>query len=156
MPHVTSITMRYSRKFQLGKDNWVGWDALVTVSVPEEEYVISDAVEVRALARAEARAAVVEAIAADIAEYHRQRAAVKAGSDAYPAVSTEPPRTTAEAEQRFFARYGEIIDGQDWSAVQRYLRTHDPKPTSIAGWLAAAAAVRDRSCLSQPQGQAQA
>src|SRR5262249_42927920 len=30
-----------------------------------------------------------------------------------------PPRDPAEAEQRFFARYGEIVGGENWAAVQR-------------------------------------
>lgn len=56
-----------------------------------------------------------------------------------------PPRDPAEAEQRFFNRYGEIIGGDSWPAVQSYLRSRAPKPTTVEGWIAAAEAVRDRS-----------
>jgi predicted kinase len=56
-----------------------------------------------------------------------------------------PPRDAAEAEQRFFMRYGEIVGGSDWASVQSFLRSRAPKPTTIEGWIAAAEAVRDRS-----------
>jgi predicted kinase len=56
-----------------------------------------------------------------------------------------PPRDPAEAEQRFFTRYGEIIGGDSWPAVQGYLRSRAPKPTTVEGWIAAAEAVRDRA-----------
>ena len=56
-----------------------------------------------------------------------------------------PPRDPAEAEQRFFTRYGEIVGGDSWAAVQSYLRSRAPKPTTVEGWIAAAEAVRDRS-----------
>jgi hypothetical protein len=57
----------------------------------------------------------------------------------------QPPRDAAEAEQRFFTRYGEIIGGDSWDNVQSYLRSRAPKPTTIEGWIATAEAVRDRS-----------
>jgi hypothetical protein len=56
-----------------------------------------------------------------------------------------PPRDPLEAERRFFTRYGEIIGGDNWTAVQRYLRSRAPKPTTVEGWIAAAEAVRDQS-----------
>jgi hypothetical protein len=56
-----------------------------------------------------------------------------------------PPRDPVEAEQRFFTRYGEIVGGDSWTAVQSYLRSRAPKPTTVEGWIAAAEAVRDRS-----------
>jgi hypothetical protein len=58
---------------------------------------------------------------------------------------TAPPRDPAEAEQRFFTRYGEIIGGDSWDNVQSYLRSRAPKPTTVEGWIAAAEAVRDQS-----------
>jgi hypothetical protein len=66
---------------------------------------------------------------------------------AQPAASSPavPPRDAAEAEQRFFTRYGEIIGGDNWTNVQSYLRSRAPKPTTVEGWIAAAEAVRDRS-----------
>lgn len=56
-----------------------------------------------------------------------------------------PPRDPLEAEQRFFARYSEIVGGESWTAVQRYLQSRAPKPTTVEGWIAAAEAVRDQS-----------
>ncbi|MBK9712589.1 MAG: AAA family ATPase [Kouleothrix sp.] len=56
-----------------------------------------------------------------------------------------PPRDPVEAEQRFFTRYSEIVGGDSWTAVQGYLRSRAPKPTTVEGWIAAAEAVRDRS-----------
>lgn len=56
-----------------------------------------------------------------------------------------PPRTAREAEVRFFSRYQATINGSDWPAVQRYLKTRSPKPTTIEGWISAAEAVRGQS-----------
>jgi hypothetical protein len=58
---------------------------------------------------------------------------------------TAPPRDPAEAEQRFFTRYSDIIGGDSWDNVQSYLRSRAPKPTTVEGWIATAEAVRDRS-----------
>ena len=57
----------------------------------------------------------------------------------------QPPRDPAEAEQRFFTRYAEIIGGESWDNVQSYLRSRAPKPTTVEGWIATAEAVRDRA-----------
>ncbi len=56
-----------------------------------------------------------------------------------------PPKDPAEAERRFYARYGEIIGGDNWKAVQRYLGSLQPSPTTVEGWIAIAEAVRERS-----------
>jgi predicted kinase len=61
-----------------------------------------------------------------------------------------PPRDPAEAERRFFARYGETIGGENWAAVQRYLQSRAPKPTTVEGWIAAAEAVRDQARHDAP------
>ncbi|MFL5806652.1 MAG: AAA family ATPase [Roseiflexaceae bacterium] len=61
-----------------------------------------------------------------------------------------PPRDPAEAEQRFFARYSETIGGENWAAVQHYLRSRAPKPTTVEGWIAAAEAVRDQARQDAP------
>ena len=61
-----------------------------------------------------------------------------------------PPRDPAEAEQRFFARYSEVVGGENWAAVQRYLGSRAPKPTTVEGWIAAAEAVRDQSRHGAP------
>lgn len=60
------------------------------------------------------------------------------------ATTSGPPKTAPEAEYRFFKRYGETIGGEDWAAVQRYVASRAPKPTTIEGWIAAAKAVRDQ------------
>lgn len=53
------------------------------------------------------------------------------------------PKDPAAAEQRFYSRYSKAINGSDWAAVQRYLSSRAPKPTTVEGWIAAAEAVRD-------------
>lgn len=144
MPQVTNVTMRYSRKFQLSKDNWVGWDALVTVGVPEAEYEAVDAADVRRMAEAEARQAVMDAIAEDITVYQEQQAERQRAALPAPAPAG-PPRTADEAEQRFFARYGAIVGGASWLDVRAYLGVEQPKPATVEAWIAAAAAVRNAS-----------
>lgn len=57
----------------------------------------------------------------------------------------QPPSDPNEAEQRFFTRYADVIGGVDWNAVQRYLHSRAPKPTTVEGWIAAAEAVRDQA-----------
>lgn len=52
------------------------------------------------------------------------------------------PASAAEARRRFFERYGEQA-GSTWAAVQGYLNTQDAEPTTIDGWIAAAAQARD-------------
>lgn len=56
-----------------------------------------------------------------------------------------PPRDAAEAEQRFFARYSEVVGGTTWQAVQRYLGHLLARPTSVEGWIAVAEEVRDKA-----------
>lgn len=59
--------------------------------------------------------------------------------------TTNAPKNAAEAEQRFFSRYGAAIGGNDWAAVQTFLSTRAPKPTSVEGWIAAGEALRDKA-----------
>lgn len=54
------------------------------------------------------------------------------------------PKTAAEAESRFFRRYGATVGGNGWRDVQRFLGKDYPKPETVEGWIAAAEAVRDR------------
>lgn len=146
MPYLTSLSIRISRKFQLARDDWFGVDALATVTVEDDEAHLVDPADIRRMAREQAMAAVREQIAeerAERAEQRRQRAQTQADQGA--AASYQPPSDPTEAEQRFFARYSETVGGQDWSAVQRYLRSRAPKPDTIAGWLATAEAIRDRT-----------
>ena len=70
-----------------------------------------------------------------------------------PAPMANPPATTEEARSRFFVRYGEIVGGQEWADVQRYLRQpRRVEPATVESWIAAATAVRDRSRV-QPAAQ---
>lgn len=62
-----------------------------------------------------------------------------------PSGPAGPPRDAAEAEQRFFARYGDSVGGTTWQSVQRYLGHLLPRPTSVEGWIAVAEEVRDRA-----------
>jgi hypothetical protein len=82
-----------------------------------------------------------------VAQEHEQEDIdfASAPAAATSATAPQPPRDAAEAEQRFFTRYGEIIGGDSWANVQSYLRSRAPKPTTIEGWIATAEAVRDRS-----------
>jgi hypothetical protein len=149
MPTIASVTVRFGRKYQIRRDDWVGLEAIVTLSVSEAEAAQVDPASVTTEAFTIAKASVIE----QRAELRRelQEAQARAIERAEP---VEPPRTSAEAEQRFFARYGAIIGGRDWGAAQRYLQTREPKPTNIAGWLAVARAVRDSgSCSSQAHNQ---
>jgi len=88
-----------------------------------------------------------QSIAAQIAVAAPQSAAADDPPPGY--APAEPPSgsplTPNEAERRFFARYGEIVGGQEWDAVNRYLHRRSAKPTTTEGWIAAAEAVRDRS-----------
>lgn len=58
------------------------------------------------------------------------------------------PVDASEAERRFFARYGNVVGGSNWNAVQRYLGRKDKKPTTIEGWVAAAESVRQHPAES--------
>ncbi|HEU4324574.1 MAG TPA: AAA family ATPase [Roseiflexaceae bacterium] len=61
------------------------------------------------------------------------------------APAPQPPRDPVEAERRFFARYSSTVGGESWTAVQTYLQTRSPKPTTVEGWIAVAEEVRERS-----------
>ena len=146
MPTIASVTVRFSRKYQIRKDDWIGLEAVVTLAVSEAE---ADQVE-PASVTAEAFAIAKESVIEQRDELRRElrkaqaRAAERAAQppqqpaeDAAPA----PPATADEAEGRFFARYSVTIGGKDWPAAQRFLRSRAPKPVTIEGWYAAAEAV---------------
>jgi hypothetical protein len=63
---------------------------------------------------------------------------------AAPVAAHPSGMTLADAEQRFFARYGETVGGDTWQGVQRYLGHLLPKPTTVEGWIAIAEEVRDK------------
>lgn len=82
-----------------------------------------------------------EAVAAP--EVETPPAETPANPPATPAAN--PPRDAEEAERRFFARYGEIVGGESWKAVQRYLGNLQPRPTTVEDWIAVAETVRERA-----------
>jgi hypothetical protein len=91
-----------------------------------------------------------EAIAPDAEPAHTEdtdlQAATPAATTAAPAPAQHNlPRDAAEAERRFFARYGEIIGGDTWNDVQRYLGKRTARPSTVEGWIAAAEAVRTQA-----------
>ena len=168
MPAITAITLRFSRKFQISRDDWIGADALVTVAIGDDEAGHTDPAEIRQLAIAEARQLVIETVAAEYLE--RTQLAARQHAGQLPAGQTagdataageapEPPAgsgeshtppttngrpaTPEEAERRFFARYGAIVGGESWLDVRAYLAIGDPKPATIEGWYRIAEAVRD-------------
>ncbi|NTW03816.1 MAG: AAA family ATPase [Oscillochloris sp.] len=65
--------------------------------------------------------------------------------DETASASTNPPKDANEAEQRFFARYADVLGDTSWQAVQRYLGLLLPKPSSVEGWITVAEQVRDKS-----------
>ncbi|HEU5013333.1 MAG TPA: AAA family ATPase [Roseiflexaceae bacterium] len=93
----------------------------------------------------EAAVAEEPVLAAEPAPAQSQEPVAEAAPRTNGTAHNEPPRDPDEAERRFFARYSEVIGGTSWSAVQQYLQTRSPKPTTIDGWISAAEQVRDRS-----------
>lgn len=77
-----------------------------------------------------------------------EHATAPAQRDAAPAPAagqSGPPRDAAEAEQRFYARYSDVVGGKTWQAVQRYLGNLLPRPTNVEEWISVAEQVRDRA-----------
>lgn len=75
---------------------------------------------------------------------HGGVSAAPANVTAFPAEEARSgaPRTPEEAERRFFARYGEIVGGGTWTAVQKYLGYRSPKPATVDDWIDIGAEVR--------------
>lgn len=158
MPTIASVTVRFSRKYQIRKDDWIGLEAVITLAVSDAEAAQTDPYSVTAEAFAIAKGSVIaqrtelrrelqEAHARAVEQHTAQLAAAQSAQEPAPA----PPSTPEEAEQRFFARYSPIIGGGDWRAVQRYLHSRTPRPTTIELWYAAAQAVRDAHNLRIPE-----
>jgi len=146
MPSIASVSVRFSRKYQIRKDDWVGLEALITMTVDEAEANLIDPPTITAEAFALAKAAVIE----QRDDLRRELAEMQARAQERPAElvappTTYPPMTVAEAKQRFYARYGEIVGPGGWAAVQRFIGVRSPEPASIDEWIAAAQAVRDRT-----------
>src|SRR6266545_6931492 len=138
MPTIASVTVTFSRKYQIRKDDWVGLEAVITLAVSEAEAAQTDPHSVTAEAfaiakesvieqRAELRRELQEAQARAAEQQAAQQAAARSAQDTAPAPPTydgaSAPASPAEAAQRFFARYGQIIGGDTWAAAQRYLRS---------------------------------
>jgi len=52
------------------------------------------------------------------------------------------PRSPKDAERRFYARYGELIGGNSWEAVETFLGYQSEPPTTVEEWIEIAAEVR--------------
>jgi len=165
MPTIASVTVTFSRKYQIRKDNWVGLEAQVTMRVDEAEASLVDPQSVIAEAFYHARAAIVEqqeTLRREIAEAQarveeqRRLDAQAEPEQSQPSLTngdssvSTPPTTAAEAKRRFYARYGEAIGDDTWAAVQRYLGKRLPEPVTIDEWYSAAAAVRARMQQEAP------
>ena len=150
MPTIASVTVRFSRKYQLRKDDWVGLEAVITLAVSEAEAAQSDPHSVTAEAFAIAKASVLEQ-RNELRRELQEALARAAEQRAVPPAEEAPaqnghrplPQDAAEAEQRFYARYGTLIGGKTWMHVRRYLGTAGTMPQTIDEWIAVAAAVRD-------------
>jgi hypothetical protein len=61
-----------------------------------------------------------------------------------PASVNTPPKDPAEAERRFYARYGPVVGGENWEAVRAYLGWDEkmPAPVTVEDWIMTAEAVR--------------
>lgn len=69
------------------------------------------------------------------------------------ATATIPPLNAAEAETRFYTRYGETVGGETWPHVQAYLGPAGalaPQPATVEDWIAVAEVVRERARQSTP------
>lgn len=105
------------------------------------EYAQEQQIELAHLTRSQA-SALIERLKTLVDEH--QSAKKQPDADAPSPGHSTPLRTCAEAEQRFFARYGPIIGGAIWNAVQRYMRHRISKPQTINEWYTLAEAVSRR------------
>jgi len=85
MPSIASVSVKYGRKYQIRKDDWVSLEALVTITVSAEEAHTTDPHEVTAEAFLIARQAVRE----QAADLRRQLA--EAAARAIAGQQTPPP-----------------------------------------------------------------
>lgn len=101
MPSIASVSVKYGRKYQVRKDDWVSFEALITLTVSAEEANVTDPREVTAQAFTIARESVREQAAdlrRQIAEA-QQRAAAPAPPPATRRNDATPP--PAESEPPF-------------------------------------------------------
>ena len=83
MPNIASVSVKYGRKYQLRKDDWVSLEAFVTVTVSAEEAHMTDPHEVTTEAFSIARQAVREQ-AADLRRQLAEAAARAAAQTQAP------------------------------------------------------------------------
>lgn len=91
MPSIASVSVKYGRKYQIRKDDWVSFEALITLTVSAEEADQTDPHTVTAEAFAIAR----QAVRAQAADLRRQLAEAQARpaepAPAAPLVMTSDP-----------------------------------------------------------------
>ncbi len=122
------------RGFIAGLTDKIGWN-----SEQLAEFAHQQRIDLVAMSKNEA-SALIEQLQALIAEPAKVAQDLKAQSE-----TASASMTAADAEQRFYARYGAAIGGSDWPAVQAFLRSRAPKPTTVDGWIAAGEALRDKA-----------
>lgn len=124
MPTIASVTVRFSRKYQIRKDDWVGLEAVITLAVSEAEAAQTDPHSVAAEAFAIAKDSVIE----QRAELRRELQAAQARA----AQQAMPPSSLQEAEQRFFARYSAISAARIGSPYSATCAPAPPSPPRLA------------------------
>jgi hypothetical protein len=166
---IASITVRYGRKYQISDYDWVSLEATIHAAIDEVEANDLDPFTAHQQLYAQARAAVREQARELLAQQQAlvqvaQRQPLTASFPALAAAElvpappeptasapgSTPPRDATEAERRFYARYGRVIDGSTWADVRRYLDNDAPQPTTVEEWISIAEAVRDRNRPAQP------
>lgn len=76
MPSIASVSVKYGRKYPLRRDDWVSLEALVTLTVSDEEANLTDPQELTREAFAIARESVKEQ-AADLRRQRDEAAAAR-------------------------------------------------------------------------------
>lgn len=66
------------------------------------------------------------------------------------ATTTTIPKTADEAQQRFYARYGDHIGERTWDAVEAFLGHQHPCPTSVEEWIAVGQEAQQRLVALPP------
>ncbi|MCG8348217.1 MAG: hypothetical protein MI924_10615, partial [Chloroflexales bacterium] len=94
---------------------------------------------------AKGRKGAKESVEADVNEADAEAMVSQSSEPSGRTHASNPPKDATEAERRFYARYGEIVGGSDWKAVQRYLGSLRPRPSTVEDWIAVAEEVRSRS-----------
>ena len=148
---IASITIRYGRKYQIADYDWVNLEASLHASIDEVEASTLDPISAAAELYAQHQAITQatqpgQPLPATIAALVAAELVPEPEPQPAPAQSAAPnhqlPRTSEEAQARFFARYGSKLGGTTWTDVQRFLDTREPQPRTVTRWLAVAERVR--------------